>query len=175
MTDHDEPSSLDGLGEYVPHADDHADDEVSALDVLGKYVGVDTADGDIDDFAELPSPMPTEDEEPDSLPLFSATNPPGTVTVTVYMNGSVQHVNLSPAVTKMTESQLSQEIRNFTGVATEKARAGQYVYFLYTAVQHAGDSPMIRNLLAETLGLPTPEQAAETEAAFLRNYGRAQH
>ncbi|MBP2455090.1 hypothetical protein [Mycolicibacterium lutetiense] len=169
-TNEDDPSGLDALGDYVPHMDEG----ISTLDALGEYVSVEAPAEDIDDFAEIPSLASQDDEEPDRVPLFSATNPPGSITVTAYMNGSVQQVELSPLVTKLTESQLAHEIRDLAAIATEKARAGQYVYLLYTAVQQVGDGPAVRNLLTNTLGLPTPEQAAETEAAFLRNYVRNQ-
>jgi hypothetical protein len=165
----DEPSGLAVFGEYVPEADE----DVSGLDALGEYVSADAPEDDIDDvFDDAPLADQHADDAEASGPLFSATNPPGTVTVTVYMNGSVQHVDLSPSVAKMTESQLSQEIRDLAAIATEKARAGQFVFLLYAGVQQVGDSPALRDLLSNTLGLPTPEQAAEKEATFASRYVR---
>lgn len=163
----DEQPGLDVLGEYTPEEDADA----SSLDALGEYVGAEAPEVDTDDTFDDTALADRRDDEAEARgPLFSATNPPGTVAVSTYMNGSVQHVDLSPSVTEMTESQLSQEVRDLAAIATEKARAGQYVFLLYSAVQQVGDGPEVRKLLENTLGLPTPEQAAEKEAEYAKHY-----
>jgi hypothetical protein len=145
-----EPSDLDAFGDPAPVEEEAG----SGFDAFGGYA-------------------PTSDtEEVDEGPIFSATNPPGTITVHAYMNGSLQRIDLSPAVVGMTEAQLAQEISELAALATMKAGAGQYVYLLYVTVQQIGDSPDVREMLRSTLGLPTPEEAAEAEAAYVSRYAR---
>lgn len=145
-----EPSDLDAFGDPAPVAEEAG----SGFDDLGGYASA----SDID--------------EVDEGPIFSATNPPGTIGVHAYMNGSLQRIDLSPSVVGMTEAQVAKEISELAAIATMKAGAGQYVYLLYATVQQIGDSPDVRELLRSTLGLPTPEEATEAEAAYTRRYAR---
>lgn len=155
--------------------DDHAgfftsdEHESSDLDAFGNPAGAEEqAASDLDALVEY---APTPDAV-DEGPLFSATNPPGTVTVTAYLSGWLQRIDLSPSVVNMTESQLAREVADLAEIATKKAGAGQYVFLLYATVQQVGDSPAVRDLLKDTLGLPTPEEAAEAEAAYVTQYVR---
>jgi hypothetical protein len=70
--DHDDLAALDFTA-----AEDAA--EESVLDALAEYVAPEEAGDD-----ELP------------VPLFTLTNPPGTVTVTTFMDGRVHQIDLSP-------------------------------------------------------------------------------
>lgn len=62
-----------------------------------------------------------EDETP--APVFTVTNPPGTVTVAAYLDGRVHQIALSPKVVNMTERELADEIRVIADLAG--SRRGQ--------------------------------------------------
>ena len=56
-------------------------------------------------------------------PLYTVTNPPGTVSVTVYLNGRIHHVELAPALARMTERELAEEVRVIAELARQRARS----------------------------------------------------
>jgi hypothetical protein len=103
-------------------------------------------------------------------PLFTVTNPPGTVTVTTYLNGRVQQVELSPSVTKMTETQLAQEIITVAAIAATKARAALHTFVAGLLRLQGMDSASAADFVAHRLSLPTPERAAAAEAEFIARY-----
>ena len=145
MADHNTPfsSSDDDWGDDSAAFDSAPD--ASELGVFGEYLPTEgDADSSLDALDAVASAPISEVDEPDPGPLFSATNPPGTITVTAYLSGWLQRIDL----------------------------AGQYVFLLYSTVQQVGDSPGVRSMLKETLGLPTPEEAAEAEAAYTARYTR---
>ncbi|CKG83635.1 hypothetical protein [Mycolicibacterium smegmatis] len=173
MADHNTPfsSSDDDWGDDSAAFDSAPD--ASELGVFGEYLPTaGDADSSLDALDAVASAPISEVDEPDPGPLFSATNPPGTITVTAYLSGWLQRIDLAPSVVNMTESQLAREIADLAQIATKKAGAGQYVFLLYSTVQQVGDSPGVRSMLKETLGLPTPEEAAEAEAAYTARYTR---
>ena len=98
------------------------------------------------------------------MPLFTVTNPPGTVTVTTFMDGRVQQIDLSPKVTDMTETDLADEIVVIAGLATQDARSAQYAFMLDGMRQQGHDDVATRDFLARDLDLPTPEQAEAARA-----------
>lgn len=61
--------------------------------------------------------------------MFTAANPPGTVTVTALLGGECQRVDLAPAVAALTERELAGEIVAVAEVAAQKAAAGAYELF----------------------------------------------
>jgi hypothetical protein len=138
--DHDDMAALDFTA-----AEDAA--EKSDLDALGAYVAPGEAEDD-----ELP------------VPLFTLTNPPGTVTVTTFMDGRVHQIDLSPKVTAMTETYLAEEIVVIAGLATQDARSAQYAFMLEGMHQHGHDNVATRDFLARNLGLPSPEEAEAARA-----------
>ena len=93
------------------------------------------------------------------MPLFTVTNPPGTVTVTTFMDGRVKQIDLSPKVTNMTEEDLADEIVVIAGLATQDARSAQYAFMLEGMREQGHDDVATRDFLARDLDLPTPEQA----------------
>jgi hypothetical protein len=144
--DHDDLAALD----FSP-AEDVS--EASDLDALGDY-GVSEEAGD-----EL------------HVPLLTLTNPPGTVTVTTFMDGRVHQIDLSPKVTTMTETRLAEEIVVIAGLATQDARAAQYAFMLEGMRQQGHDNVVTRDFLARDLDLPSPEQAeAERTQVFATRY-----
>ncbi|ORW10391.1 hypothetical protein [Mycobacterium kyorinense] len=160
--DHDDLSALD-----FSVADDDA--EQSVLDVFDEYVPSGEAgdtDSELDAFG-----TPEEEAEELQSPLFTVTNPPGTVTVTAYMDGRVQRIDLTAKVTTMTESHLAEEIRVIADLARQKARSAQYA-FISEAMRDLGqDNAATRDFLTRDLNLPTPEEAtAATAQVFATRY-----
>ena len=109
-----------------------------------------------------PEPRPATTRLP--VPLFTLTNPPGTVTVTTFMDGRVQQIDLSPKVTKMTETDLAEEIVVIAGLATQDARSAQYAFMLEGMRQQGHDNVATRDFLARDLDLPSPEDAEAARA-----------
>jgi hypothetical protein len=144
-------SDLDALGDYAP-SDEVPDDE---------YLGADEA------------PAPDDDEQDDEQPVsvFAVTNPPGTVTVTTFMDGRVHQIDLSPKVTTLTETQLAEEIVVIARLATQDARAAQFSFMLEGMNQQGHDEVATRDFLTRDLDLPSPEQATATRAeVFAHRY-----
>lgn len=159
-----------------PHESDDERDDLSALDyfVVGDEVG--GADLEALDFTTyIPQDAVPETAngatsltpvEADSaaLPLHTVTNPPGTVTVTTFMDGRIQHVDLSPKVTDMTEADLADEIVVIARLATEDAKSAQYAYMLDGMREQGHDDAATRDFLSRDLDLPTPEEAQAAQA-----------
>jgi hypothetical protein len=137
-------SVLDALGDYG--VADEGDDGVGVLDALDP-TGPEAAEGD-----ELP------------VPLFTVTNPPGTVTVSTFMDGRVNRIDLSPKATTMTETHLADEIVVIAKLATQDARSAQYSFMLEGMRQQGHDNVATRDFLSRDLDLPSPEQAEAARA-----------
>ena len=60
------------------------------------------------------------EDEKLSVPLFTVTNPPETVTVTAFMDGRVHQIELAPKVTNLTERDLAEEILVIAGLAASR-------------------------------------------------------
>lgn len=139
------------------------------LDELGDYPATDASD---DDVAEQGAGVaPTETTSDDEPPMFTVTNPPGTVTVGTFMDGRVQHIDLSPKVATMTERDLADEILVVARLATQDARSAQYSYMLDGMTQQGHDVVATRDFLSRDLDLPSPEDAeAERARVFSTRY-----
>lgn len=150
------------VGESTPHDyDDERDDlaaldfsytetpaDDSALDVLGGYVD----DGVPHEPAEL------------SVPVFTVSNPPGTVTVTAFLDGRVRDIDLSHKVADMTEADLAEEVVLIANLATQDAKSAQYAFMLEGMREQGHDDAATRDFLTRDLDLPTPEQAQAARA-----------
>lgn len=102
---------------------------------------------------------------------FTVTNPPGTVTVSVLLDGRVSDVGLGPTVGALTETSLAEEIVVLAGLATQDARAAQYAYMLEGMNAQGHDTVATRDFLERDLQLPSPEQASAARAAvFAERY-----
>jgi hypothetical protein len=97
-------------------------------------------------------------------PTFTVTNPPGTVTVSTFMDGRVQQIELSQKATTMTETELAEEILVIARLATQDARAAQYAYVLDGMRQQGHDDSTTRDFLTRDLDLPSPEHASADRA-----------
>jgi hypothetical protein len=153
---HDDLAALD-------FSADHGESDEAELDALGEYVAAENADDAGDDLGTIDPLAETEDDELPG-PLFTVTNPPGTVTVTTFMDGRIQQIHLSPKVTTMTESDLAEEIVVIAGLATQDARSAQYAIMLEGMHQQGHDNVATRDFLARDLGLPSPEEAKAARA-----------
>jgi hypothetical protein len=139
-------------------------DDLSALDFSAAHTEAEGAD--LDALGEYAATKNSDDAEDDELPapLFTVTNPPGTVTVTAFMDGRVQQIELTPKVTTMTETDLAEEIVVIAGLATQDARSAQYAFMLEGMHQQGHDDVTTRDFLARDLGLPSPEEARAARA-----------
>lgn len=148
--------------------DEHFDaDEDSVLDVLNAYSPTEEADVGDDFWNAL---EPTEDEDVPAV-LFTATNPAGTVSVTVLMGGQVLRVELTQQVSRMTESELADEITVISTLARRQAQAGQHVVIALFMRKLGHDRGSTRSFLERELGLPSPNTVnAERSNIFATRY-----
>ncbi len=146
---HDHDDDLTALTLYAPERESDA----SAIDAVVGY--------EVDDDA--PGDDASHDEEPIG-PTFTVTNPPGTVTVSTFMDGRVRQIDLAPKVTTMTETELAEEIVVIARLATQDARAAQYAYVLEGMRQQGHDDVATRDFLSRDLDLPSPEDASAARA-----------
>ncbi|MGW0160344.1 hypothetical protein ACWDUN_13605 [Mycobacterium sp. NPDC003323] len=146
------------------------DDEVDPADLgsdLAAFDAIfDVPNGDgpsyLDAFAD---PGVVAEDHPEE-PLYTVTNPPGTVTVSALLDGRVHRVELSPEATTTveTEGELAAEIVVIADLATQQARSAQFSYMLEGMQSHGHDSVDTRDFLTRSVGLPSPEQAREAQA-----------
>lgn len=165
--DHDDHDELSALAFYAPEQSDTSD-----LDALQEYAptydGVVAAEDD-DYFGPADEAAPSADQP--AVPQFTVTNPPGTVTVTTFMDGRVHEIDLSPKVTTLTETQLAEEIVVIARLATQDARAAQFSFMLEGMNQQGHDEVATRDFLNRDLDLPSPEQATAMRAeVFAHRY-----
>lgn len=135
------------------------DDDLAALDSFAQVT--ESFESDLDALGEYVPRIPDE-ELPRSV--FTVTNPPGTVTVATSIDGRVVHIELSPKVTTMAEADLADEIVVIARLATQDARAAQYVIVLEGMRQQGHDDVTTRDFLTRDLDLPSPEDAVAARA-----------
>jgi hypothetical protein len=144
-----------------PYDSDDERDDLAALDFSVPEV---TRDEGLDALSDFAVDETDADDEGAGVPLFVVTNPPGTVTVTTFMDGRVKQIELSPKVTDMTEADLAEEIVVIAGLATQDAQSAQYAYMLEGMRQQGHDDVATRDFLTRDLDLPTPDQARAARA-----------
>ena len=97
--------------------------------------------------------------------LVKVTNPPGTVSVTAILDGTIQQIDLSAKVTSMTESALADEILVIADLAAQKGLATQQALIADTVREmKLDDGGAARDLIEESVDLPTLQQAVEAQA-----------
>ncbi len=110
-----------------------------------------------------------DDAAPDSV--VTVTNPPGTVTVSAFLDGRISRIELSEKASGLTESVLADEVVVVAGLAAQDAKATQYASMLAGMREQGHDDASTRDFLTRDLGLPTPEQArAERARVFSTRY-----
>jgi hypothetical protein len=144
-------------GTWHPWDDDHDEADNSEFD--SGESGLDALDYSPD------STIPEAVEEQElSSPLYAVTNPPGTVTVTVYLDGRIHHVELSAKVTDMSERELADELRVVAELARQRARSELHAFIIEGVRVLGYESTAMRDSLIRELDMPTPEQAASANA-----------
>jgi hypothetical protein len=159
--DEERGSSLDALDDYA--ADDR--EQASTLDELGEYGPTEVTEPDALAAAD---PLSGDIADNDAqMPLISATNPPGTVTVTAHLDGLVQQVELAASTATMTESQLAEEVRVVADVAAKKATSAMYIFMVELMVAQGIGRETAETFMQSNMSLATPQQAraAEVELA----------
>jgi hypothetical protein len=148
------------VGDTPPHDSDDERDDLAALDF--SVAEGEPTESDLDALGGYAEETAEDDERP--VRVFTVTNPPGTVTVTAFLDGRVKQVDLSSKVTDMTESDLADEIVLIAGLASQDARSAQYAHMLEGMRQQGHDDVATRDFLARDLDLPTPDEAKAARA-----------
>ncbi|MGN7778886.1 hypothetical protein ACTJJE_05120 [Mycolicibacterium sp. 22603] len=149
------------------------DDEVDTEDGVDIGSGLDAFDDLLDVPASHPDPeidafgadFGTPEQSPGE-PLFTVTNPPGTVTVSALLDGRIHRIELSPEATAEadSEAQLAGEIVVIADLAHQQARSAQFSYVLEGMQDNGHDAAETRDFLTRSVGLPSPEQADAARA-----------
>ncbi|OBB11032.1 hypothetical protein A5731_27030 [Mycolicibacterium conceptionense] len=139
-------------------------DESGDFDAVFDYSGHVVEEAEDDGFGLVDGEGESEDDE--QIPVVQVTNPPGTVTVTAYLNGSVAQVDLDPKATKLTEAQLAEEIRFVAEVAAKRATAVTHVAVVNMLVEQGMEFREARDFVGTNMPFATPEQAGEAELAL---------
>jgi hypothetical protein len=174
----------DGFSPYAPEDDDDHDD-LAALDY--SVAADDAGDSGLDAFDAFVQPSESyevadyapaadsaaESDEPAS-PVVTVTNPPGTVSVSAYLDGRVERVSLN-RIANVTESQLADEILVIAGLARQKARSAQHTTMLDEMRALGHDNASTRDFLARELQLPSPEDATAAAAELFAVRYAGQH
>ena len=155
----------------LPDDGDH--DDLAALNFSA--AGSDVGETDLGEIlGDYPTDVDLDAPDP-AGPLFTVTNPPGTVTVTTYMDGRVHRVDLSAQAAAMPETVLGEEIVVIAGLATQDARSAQYTLMLEGMREQGNDDAATRDFLSRDLDLPTPEQAQAARAALFTTRYAGEH
>jgi hypothetical protein len=162
----DASDDYDGLAAFDHPSDSGAVDEADLAALVeylpaGGYDGDDSDDSDEEGAAGAELYLVEAPESGEEAPgaAFTVTNPPGTVTVTAFLDGRIQQIELSPNVVGMTEADLAEEIVVIAGLATMDARSAQFSFMLDGMREHGHSDVATRDFLARDLDLPSPEQA----------------
>lgn len=166
---------MDQFPPYPPGEDDDHDD-LAALDFSAPDEGTESGLDAFDDYTtyaedngeeawSTADPTAEDDgsDEPET-PIFVVTNPPGTVSVSAFIDGRVHRVDLSAKVAEMTESELADEIVVIARLAREKARSAQFVFISEVMQQLGPNAAETNEFLGRTMGLPSPGEAENEEA-----------
>ncbi|MBB5163252.1 hypothetical protein HNP02_003200 [Mycobacterium sp. AZCC_0083] len=159
---HDPEDDHDDLAAALDFSAPAAESSVSVFDGFGDSTVDDSTTSDLLDALD---PLPDEAAaDGPSVPLFTVTNPPGTVTVTTFMDGRVNRIDLSPKANAMTETNLADEIVVIARLATQDARSAQYSFMLEGMREQGHDDYATHDFLTRDLDLPSPDQAQAARA-----------
>ncbi|MGV0791351.1 YbaB/EbfC family DNA-binding protein [Mycolicibacterium sp. XJ1819] len=135
-------------------------------------------EGERDDLVaalDFSAPGVAADDDEPSEPVYTVTNPPGTVSVTAFMDGRLKQIELSPKVAEMTERDLADEIVVIAALATQDAKSAQYAFMLEGMRQQGHDDVATRDFLRRDLDLPTPEEAQAARAHIFATRYESDH
>lgn len=160
-----------GLGALPDHYAGQDFDDDGGLDAAAGYLDHAFEEAEVDGFSAINDE--TEPEEEEQLPVVQAINPPGTVAVSAYLNGSIAKVDLDPKVATLTEAQLADEICFVAGVAAKRATAVLHGEAVDMLVEHGMDFREARYFVETNMPYATPEQAGDAEHALVtRHFGQ---
>jgi hypothetical protein len=170
---YDEVSGLDALPNYGVDDGVHGTAHDTGLDGVHDYTDHHVEHDEDDAFGVIDAePAPEDDEQ---IPVVQTMNPPGTVTVMAYLNGSVARVDLDPQVTTLTEAQLADEIRVVAGVAAKRATALVHIRVVNMLVEQGMGFDEARDFVATNMPLATPQQAGQAELALIARHSGQAH
>ena len=154
--------------------DDAYCDNSSELDGLPDYSEYSQIDDDsVDDWLTNPeadSSAADPDGECVETLLVTARDPGGSVTATSLLGGQILRVKLSSRVTKMSESELANEIVAICTLATRQGEATQH-HLVATLMHELGHDPATTSsFLEHTIGLPSPRTVMNEKARMFADY-----
>ena len=179
MPQHDDHNDLDAmdfsggdehesnaLDIYATGDDGHDEPAANVLDSYGVTESTDTETNlDVISAETGDEGSQTQDDEQEGPQKYTVANPAATVSVSTFIGGTINRVDLSPKVAGMTESELADEIVVVADLARQKGLAGQHSYMV--EVMHSlgiDDDKAVSDLLEDDLALPTPDKAEEAQA-----------
>lgn len=143
------PGDESGLDAMATYAKPIRASEVEDVDASGLWTYEESLDDD---------PMV------DTLTV-TATNPARTVSATALLDGRVMSVGLSPQVTKMTATELANEIATVGRLAGQQGKAAQHAFITMFMRQLGHDGAALRSFLERDVGLPSPETVLQQKSA----------
>lgn len=164
----DDASGLDALPDHTRDNADHVTAHGNGLDAVPDYTTHEVEEAYNDGFGAIDGEAEPEGQE--QIPVVQAINPPGTVIVTAYLNGSVAQVDLDPKVTALTEAQLADEVRFVAGVAAKRATAVMHISVVNMLIKQGMALHDARDFVATNMPFATPEQAGEAELALIARH-----
>ena len=178
---HGESDALD----FSAAADGGEESDVEALSGFAPPIEAEDSETELEAIAAATEASEDEGDEEDGAQEFTVTNPAGTVSVSALMDGRIQRVKLSPTATKLTESELAEEITVLAGLARQQGLAGTHTYLFDNESQVEGlqelnelgidGNQVFRDFVEIGMRLPTPEQAeAEQAEVFAARYNADQ-
>jgi hypothetical protein len=154
------------------HPGDDRDDD-SDLAALQVSTSVDGQESDVDALTVLGQPDLSPAGDTDVWPpVIQVTNPTGTISVTAYLTGSIAGVELSPGVTRLTESELGAAIAELADVAALRATAVLHVVVVQMFVAQGFDLDVARDFVGSHLPFATPAQADSALEALSARYAQ---
>lgn len=97
--------------------------------------------------------------------LFTAANPPGTVSVTAMLDGTLIRVDLSADAVEMTERELAEEILLVSSLAQLQAGAARHTLVAEFMTRLGPDRVAVAANLEHEIGLPSPQTVREKRIA----------
>ncbi|MEW2479408.1 hypothetical protein AB0876_07415 [Mycobacterium sp. NPDC049093] len=164
----EEGSGLDALPD---HHSGQEFDHGEAFDAASDYLYHAPDETEVNGFGAVNDEA--EPEGTEQIPVVQAINPPGTVAVSAYLNGSIAKVDLDPTVVRLTEAQLADEICFVAGVAAKRATAVLHGDAVNMLVEHGMDVREARYFVETNMPYATPEQADGADQALIaRHFGQ---
>lgn len=158
--DWDDPRDDSAALDFSPDFDDTPGSLLDAFDV---FIADQADSGDHDQ-------LHTDEDGEADLPLVNAMNPPGTVTVSAYLTGNIQSIELTPDVTALTERELAEEILVVAEVATKRATATMHVLSVELFTAQGVEREVAETFMRDNTPYATPADAIAAEATLVARH-----